>query len=201
MIGEHTRGRSIGLWGLVLAFLAIPAVRSPADLDRSGHRHVVPGGVVSDICFDDGQGLSLSFDAILDLCDATTRSLKTDSIAHARLSRWPDAAHFALAVPPTDWSSFDLGSPDWEWGIGATSLRDISSFVVGLAGNDAKNVVYDAGPCLPEHVRCTTFTNPPGNDKSVAVARPMPSAVALGGSGLTLVAYWRKRRQGGLVGL
>lgn len=190
MIGEHTRGRSIGLWGLVLAFLAIPAVRSPADLDRSGYRHVVPGGVVSDICFDDGQGLSLSFDAILDLCDATTRSLKTDSIAHARLSCWPGAAHFALAVPPTDWSSFDLGDPDCEWGIGVTSFRDIGSFVVD-----------DAGPCLPEHVLCTTFTNPPGNDKSVTVARPMPSAVALGSSGLTLVAYWRKRRQGGLVGL
>mgnify|MGYP000927971726 CR=1 FL=1 len=201
MAGEHTWGRPIGLWGLVLAFLTIPAVRSPAGLDHSGYRHVVPGGVVSDICFDDGQSLSLSWDAILDLCDATTQSLQTDSSAHARLIRQPGTTHFALAVPLRDWSSFERGGPDCEWGIGATSLRDIGSCVVELTGNDAENVVYDAGPCLPEHVRCTTFTNPPGNDKSVAVARPMPSAVALGSSGLTLVAYWRKRRQGGLVGL
>lgn len=201
MAGEHTWGRSIGLWGLVLVFLAIPAVRSPADLDRSGYRHVVHGGVVSDICLDDGQGLPLSFDAILDLCDATARSLKTDSRAYARLIRPPGATHFALAVPPRAWSSFDLGDPDCEWGIGVTSLRDIGSCVVEFAGNDAEYVLDNAGPCLSGHLPCTMYTNPPGNDKSVVAARPMPSAVALGSSGLTLVAYWRKRRQGGLVGL
>jgi hypothetical protein len=201
MVGERTQGPLIGLWGLVLVFLVIPAVRSPADLDRSGFRHVVTGGLASDVCLADGDGLPLFFDAILDRCDVRTRSFGIDSNAGARSVRRPDAARPIPAVPLRDWSRFGLAGPGCDWGIGFTSSREIGSLVVEFSGDDACSVVEDAGPCLPEHVLCSTHASAFIEDESVAGARPLPNAVALGCSGLTLVAYWRKRRQGGLAGL
>lgn len=201
MVGERTGGRSIGLWGLILAFLSIPAARSPADLDHSGFRHAVAGGLASDVCVADGDGVPLSFDTILDHCDVRTRSFGIDSDAGTRSARRLDAARFIPAVPLRDGSCLGLAGPGCDWGIGFTSSREIGSLVAQSGGDEAQTVVDDAGLCLAERVLCSTHASASINNESVAAARPLPNAVALGCSGLTLVAYWRKRRQGGLAGL
>ncbi len=168
---------------------------------------VASGAVIGDIYFDDRKGLLLSLDEIMDRDYSKKQYPGVDFDTPARPLNLPGGKSLDPAFKVTGALSFDADNPSPKWGIGAGETLSLR-FNVADSGLDAiLSAIHTADftiglhvQCLPDHFDDDRYVGTSASDGFVTTT-PVPDAVVLGGSGLSLAAYWLKRRRGGLAGL
>jgi hypothetical protein len=165
---------------------------------------VAGGAVIADIYFDDRRGLLLSLDEIIDRDSDSTQYAGVDFDTPAKPLDLPGANSIDPAFQVTESLSFDADNPGPKWGSGAGESLSIR-FNVRESGLDAILAALHTPDftigmhvqCLPDQSYDGEYWGTSASDGFVTTA-PVPNAVILGGSGLSLAAYWLKRRRGGL---
>lgn len=168
---------------------------------------VASEAVIADIYFDDRTGLLLSLDKILDRDYDDQTYAGVDFSTPARPLNLPGANSINPAFQVTESLSFDADNPGPKWGIGAGESLGIR-FNVADSGLDAiLKAIHTSDftiglhvQSLPDYALEGQYGGTEASDGFVTTA-PLPDAMILGGSGLSLAAYWIKRRRGGLAGL
>lgn len=163
--------------------------------------------VIADIYFDDRAGLLLSLDKILDRQYDATQYAGVDFDTPARPLNLPGGKSLDPVFQVTESLSFDAANPGPKWGIGAGESLGLR-FNVGDSGAEAIfSAIHTADftiglhvQCLPQYEYNSKRVDTSASDGFVTVT-PVPDAMVLGGSGLSLAAYWLKRRRGGLSAL
>lgn len=166
---------------------------------------VARGAVIADIYFDDRRGLLLSLDEIMDRDYDKKQYAGVDFDTPARPLNLPGGKGLDPAFNAARGLSFDADNPSPKWGIGAGESLSLR-FNVADSGLDAilgaiHTVDFRIGlhvQCLPNRFFDDKYMGTSASDGYVTTT-PVPDAVVLGGSGLSLAAYWLKRRRGGLA--
>jgi len=168
---------------------------------------VASGAVIADIYFDDRAGLLLSLDRILDRDYSTEQYPGVDFSTPATPLNLPGGKSIAPVFQASDALSFDADNPGPKWGIGAAESLSLR-FNVAADGLDAiLSAIHSSDFRIGLHVQCLpafagdgSYNDTSASDGFVTTA-PLPDAAILGTSGLSLAAYWLKRRRGGLAGI
>lgn len=168
---------------------------------------VASGAVIADIYFDDRAGLLLSLDGILDRDYDKKQYPGVDFSTPAKPLHLPGGKSIDPVFRVTDALSFDADNPGPKWGMGAGESLSLR-FNVATGGLDAILIAIHSSDfriglhvqCLPAFVADGSHTDTSASD-GFATTAPLPDAAILGTSGLSLAAYWLKRRRGGLAGI
>lgn len=168
---------------------------------------VADNAVIADIYFDDRKGLLLSLDQILDRDYNHRMYPGVDFSTPARPLNLPGAKSIDPAFQVTESLSFDADNPGPKWGIGAGESLSIRFNVADSGLDDILRTIHTSDftiglhvQCLPNYALDGEYSGTEASDGFVTTT-PLPDAAILGGSGLSLAAYWLKRKRGGLAGL
>lgn len=168
---------------------------------------VASGAVIADIYFDDRAGLLLSLDGVLDRDYDQKQYPGVDFRTSAKPLDLPGGMSIDPVFQVSDALSFDADNPGPKWGIGAGESLSLR-FHVAAGGLDAiLSAIHSSDfriglhvQCLPAYADDARCVDTSASDGFVTTT-PLPDAAILGTSGLSLVAYWLKRRRGGLAGI
>ncbi len=168
---------------------------------------VAGDAVIADIYFDDRTGLLQSLDEILDRDYDKTTYAGVDFSTPARPLNLPGANSIDPAFKVTESLSFDADNPGPKWGIGAGESLSIRFNVANSGLDDILRAIHTTDFTIGLHVQCLPSYTLDGEYRGTEAGdgfvtqTPLPDAAILGCSGLSLAAYWIKRRRGGLAGL